>query len=284
MNGIVLVDKPKGMTSLSVCNKIKNTLKLDKCGHSGTLDPNATGVLVVATNKATKLLKLINEHDKEYIATISFGYDSDTLDFDGNITNEIDMKLTLEDIINAVNKLKEEKWQIPPMTSAIKINGKKLYEYQRKGIEIEREKRPIEIYESEIVSELRFIDNHYEIDISLYVSKGFYVRSYAHDLGILLGGCAILKELRRTKAGSFMLKDAVLLDDLKLTDIKSIFDVFNLPKVEVNDYIAGLVKNGVTLDERQTKINGVFYVTNKCDIIAIYESVDTYKYKPILIF
>lgn len=284
MNGIIVVDKPKGLTSLTVCNKIKNKLKLDKCGHSGTLDPNATGVLVVATNKATKLLKLINEHDKEYIATIIFGYDSDTLDLDGNITNEIEMKPTIDTIKACMNTLKEQKFQIPPMTSAIKVNGKKLYEYQRKGIEIKREKRPIEIYESEIVSELRYIENHYEIDIRLFVSKGFYVRSYAHDLGVLLNGCAILKDLRRTKAGSFTINEAKSLDELEANDIKSIFDVFNLPKVEVNDYIKGLVKNGVTLDERQTNIKGVFYVTNKCDIIAIYEEVSPHKYKPILIF
>lgn len=284
MNGFIIVDKPKGMTSLSVCNKIKYKLGLSKCGHSGTLDPNATGVLVVAVNQATKLLKLINEHDKEYIATIVFGYDSDTLDLDGKITNDINMSFSLDELKEKIEILKERKEQIPPMTSAIKVDGKKLYEYQRKGIEIERKPRKIEIYESEIVSDLRSINGHLEIDIRLNVSKGFYVRSYAHDLGVLLGGCAVLKDLRRTIAGDFKINDAIRLDDITSSNIKSINEVFNLPKVEVNDYIASLVKNGVTLDERQSKINGVFYVTNKCDIIAIYEEVDKHKYKPILIF
>lgn len=284
MDGFILVDKPKGMTSLTVCNKIKYMLGLNKCGHSGTLDPNTTGILVVACNRATKLLKLINEHDKEYIATISFGYDSDTLDIDGKITNDIDMNFSEADLNKAIEKLVKEEEQIPPMTSAIKINGKKLYEYQRKGIEIEVKPRKTKIYNYEILSNLRCVDGHLEFDILLNVAKGFYVRSFARDLGKLLGGCAILKELRRTKAGEFNVSDSKELDKLIATDIKSIQDVFKLPTLEVNDYIKGLVLNGVVLDERQIEIDEPFYVTNKCDIIAIYEVVEPKKYKPIIIF
>ena len=284
MDGFFIVDKPKGMTSQTVCNKIKYKFNLNKVGHSGTLDPNTTGVLVVAVNKATKLLKLINEHDKEYIATIIFGYETDTLDMDGKIIKEIDMKVNLDDIKKCVNELAKKTQQIPPLTSAIKVNGKKLYEYQRKGIDIEVKERNIKIYSSEILSDLRYIDNHYEIDIKLNVSKGFYVRSYARDLGIMLNGNAVLKELRRTKAGEFCVENSVSLDELREEDCISIFKQFDFPKVEVNDYLKNLVLNGVTLDERQTTINQVFYVTNKCDIIAIYEPVDEKKYKPVLIF
>ena len=284
MDGFFIVDKPKGMTSQTVCNKIKYKFNLNKVGHSGTLDPNTTGVLVVAVNKATKLLKLINEHDKEYIATIIFGYETDTLDMDGKIIKEIDMKVNLDDIKKCVNELAKKTQQIPPLTSAIKVNGKKLYEYQRKGIDVEVKERNIKIYSSEILSDLRYIDNHYEIDIKLNVSKGFYVRSYARDLGIMLNGNAVLKELRRTKAGEFCVENSVSLDELREEDCISIFKQFDFPKVEVNDYLKNLVLNGVTLDERQTTINQVFYVTNKCDIIAIYEPVDEKKYKPVLIF
>lgn len=284
MDGFILVDKPKGMTSLDVCMKLKRSLKLNKCGHSGTLDPNTTGILVVAVNRATKLLKLINEHDKEYIATIVFGLDSDTLDVDGNITNNIDMEFTFEELKEKVAQLSKEKTQIPPMTSAIKINGKKLYEYQRKGIEIEVQPRGINIYDYEILSDLRRVDNHLEIDIRLNVAKGFYVRSFARDLGKALGGVAILKELRRTFAGEFKVVDSKPLDSITIDDIKSIEEIFDLPRVEVNDYIARLVKNGIVLDERQTSINQNFYVVNNCDIIAIYEVVEPLKYKPILIF
>ena len=284
MDGFFIVDKPKGMTSQTVCNKIKYKFNLNKVGHSGTLDPNTTGVLVVAVNKATKLLKLINEHDKEYIATIIFGYETDTLDMDGKIIKEIDMKVNLDDIKKCVNELSKKTKQIPPLTSAIKVNGKKLYEYQRKGIDIEVKERNIKIYSSEILSDLRYIDNHYEIDIKLNVSKGFYVRSYARDLGIMLNGNAVLKELRRTKAGEFCVENSVSLDELREEDCISIFKQFDFPKVEVNDYLNNLVLHCCNLDERQTTINQVFYVTNKCDIIAIYEPVDDKKYKPVLIF
>ena len=284
MNGFLIVDKPKGLTSLSVCNRLKHELKLNKVGHSGTLDPNATGVLVLACDKATKLIRLINEHDKEYIATIVFGYDSDTLDMDGRITMDFPMEVDIPSIKEKMAILKESKTQIPPMTSAIKVNGKKLYEYQRRGIEVERKERSINIYESEIVSDLRYNNGHYEIDIRLFVSKGFYVRSYAHDLGELLGGKAIISELRRTKAGDYTLAMARPMAEVMPDDIIPIDMFFNLPRVEVNDYIAGLCKNGVTLDNRQTSLKGVFYVCNKDKIIAIYEYIEDNKYKPILIF
>ena len=284
MDGFLLVDKPKGLTSMTVCNILKKKLGLSKCGHNGTLDPNTTGLLVVGCNQGTKMLKLINEHDKEYIATIVFGLDSNTLDIDGTITNDINMTFSFNELKEKIEQLSKEKTQIPPMTSAIKVNGKKLYEYQRKGIDVEIKPRDIKIYEYEILSDLRLIDNHLEIDIRLYVAKGFYVRSFARDLGKLLGGCAILKELRRTKAGDFNVINSIKLDDIKSSDIKPIQEVFKLPVVEVNDYIARLVKNGVMLDERQTNEKGVFYVSNNCDIIAVYEEVDELKYKPILIF
>lgn len=283
MDGFLFVNKPKGMTSLSVCNYIKRKLNLNKCGHNGTLDPNTTGVLVIACNRATKLLKLINEHDKEYEATISFGYDSKTLDFDGEITNEIDMSFTKNELNEALIKLCKSEEQIPPMTSAIKINGKKLYEYQRKGIELELQPRNVKIYDYSVLSDLRCENNHLEIDIRLNVSKGFYVRSFARDLGKALNGCAILKELKRTKAGEYTINQCKNLEDITLDDIIPIDKFFEFKRVEVNDYIASLVKNGVVLDERQAKLNEVFFVTNNCDIIAVYECVDLYKYKPILI-
>lgn len=284
MDGFILVDKPKGMTSQSVCNQIKRRLGLEKCGHNGTLDPNTTGILVVACNRATKLMKLIAEHDKEYIATIVFGYDSTTLDIDGEITDCKDMEFTIEELNQALVNIKEKETQLPPLTSAIKINGRKLYDYQRKGIEVEIVPRGVKLYEYAVLSELRRVDGHLEADIRLYVSKGFYVRSLARDLGIALGGCAILKELRRIKAGEFKVEDAIPLTDITAASVLGIEKVFPFPRVEVNAYIAKLVSNGVMLDGRQTEEKGVFYVTHNCDIIAIYEAVEPLKYKPILIF
>lgn len=285
MDGFFNVNKEKGYTSFDVCNYIKHKFKEKKVGHSGTLDPNATGVMQVAVGKATKLLPLLEDHNKTYIATVRFGILTDTLDPEGNVLEtNIPTNLDLSIIKEKVKELSKKTTQIPPIYSAIKVNGKKLYEYQRKGIDIEVKERNIKIYSSEILSDLRYINNHYEIDIKLNVSKGFYVRSYARDLGIMLNGNAVLKELRRTKAGEFCVENSVSLDELREEDCISIFKQFDFPKVEVNDYLKNLVLNGVTLDERQTTINQVFYVTNKCDIIAIYEPVDEKKYKPVLIF
>lgn len=284
MDGFILADKPKGMTSQSVCNRIKRRLGLEKCGHNGTLDPNTTGILVVACNRATKLLKLISEHDKEYIATIVFGYDSDTLDIDGEITACRDMEFTMEDLTRALETIKEAEEQLPPLTSAIKVNGRKLYEYQRKGLEVEVYPRKVKLYEYTVLSNLRMVNGHLEVDIRLHVSKGFYVRSLARDLGKALGGCAVLKDLRRTRAGEFRVEDAIPLEEVTKDSINGIEEVFPFPRVEVNAYIAKLVLNGVMLDERQTKEKGVFYVTHNCDIIAIYEAVEPLKYKPILLF
>ena len=281
MDGFILVDKEKNITSFSVCNKLKWKLNLNKTGHNGTLDPNATGLMVVATNKATKLMKYINEHNKEYITVIKFGKTSETLDYDSTVLDGKLNKFNKEELLNAINNLKNEEYQLPPMTSAIKINGKKLYEYQRENKEIEIPKRKIKINDIELIN---FDDINFEATIRLNVSKGFYVRSFARDLGLLLDSDCIVKELRRTKIENLDVSNAKRIDDINELDIISIEKFFNFPRVEVNDYIAKLVKNGVQLDSRQTNINGIFFVINNCDIIAIYEETDKNIYKPVIIF
>lgn len=284
MDGFIILDKPKGITSQTALNKIKKALNISKIGHNGTLDPNATGVMVVALGKATKLLKYLDKHDKEYIATIIFGLDSDTLDTCGTITNDIKMNPKLSEIKKALDELKEDEYQIPPMTSAIKINGMKLYEYQRKNIDVEIEKRNVKLFNYDILSDLRFVDDHYEIDIKVSVSKGYYIRSLARDLGIKLNGCAILKELRRTKSGEFSIDKALKIEDINEKSLISIFDFYKLPIIDVDQYIEKLVLNGVVLDERQAKLDTIFYVRGKNGIIAMYEPYEKYKYKPIIIF
>jgi len=281
MDGFIILDKPKGITSFSACNKLKRKLNLDKTGHNGTLDPNATGLMIIGCNRALKLMKLINEHDKEYIAKIKFGKTSKTLDYDSDVLDGKLNDFNKDELLDKINYLKNQTEQIPPMTSAIKINGKKLYEYQREGKEIELKKRPIKIYDIELLS---YDKTNEECDIRLFVSKGFYVRSFARDLGELLNSDAIIKELRRTKIDNIDISKSKKLEEINENDIIRIEDFFDFPKVEVNDYIAKLVKNGITLDERQTTIDGIFFVTNNCDIIAIYEKVENNKYKPILIF
>lgn len=285
MNGFILVDKPQKMTSQTAVLKIKRMLGLKKCGHSGTLDPDTTGLLVVACDQATKLMKLINEHNKEYITTITFGYDSNTLDLSGTIIEDFDMKVELSALDEALMTLKRRELQTPPMVSAIKMNGKKLYEYERKNIAIEIPARKVKIYELERLSGLRYVNHHYEVDLRIVCSKGFYVRSFARDLGELLNGKAVMSALRRVTSGQFNIKQAVKLEEVTVNNIIPIEEVFNdFEKLEVNDYIAGLVSNGVVLDERQIITNHPFYVLHNHDIIALYEPVSENKYKPLLIF
>ena len=283
MDGFLLIDKPKNITSFGVCNKIKKKFNIDKVGHNGTLDPNTTGLMILALGKATKLLKLINEHDKEYIAKITFGYDSKTLDFESELT-EVKTNVNLDKIKEGLEYFKNQDEQIPPMTSSIKINGKKLMDYQKNNIDVDVKPRKVKLYNYEILSDLELVDGHYEIDVKLNVSKGYYVRALARDLGKYLGGSAILHELRRTKMNDYDVINAKMIDDVSENDIINITDFFDLPKVTVEDYMVKLVKNGIELDERQTNLSGIFYVVNNCDIIAIYEEVSHLKYKPILIF
>ena len=285
MNGFFLVDKPKAKTSSNVVLNIKKKLNLKKCGHNGTLDPNTTGLMVVGCNEATKLMKFINEHDKAYITTIVFGFDSNTLDVHGNITEEFEMDFTEEELDKALNEIKGFTKQIPPMVSAIKIDGKKLYELERKNISIELEPRDIKINNITKLTNLRKVDNHLEIDLIISCSKGFYVRSFARDLGILLGGKAIMKELRRIRSGEFNIQNSTPLDEIDESKLISIENMFpNFGRLVVNEYISKLVSNGVVLDERQIKTDIPFYVIHKNEIIAIYEPVDVYKYKPVIIF
>ena len=284
MDGFFIIDKPKDMTSFDLCNILKKKLNIKKVGHFGTLDPNATGVMIVAINKATKLLRLIDDGSKSYLATIVFGYDSTSLDLDGDITKDVKMDVNVKDVIEALNELLKKNEWLPPMTSAIKINGMKLYEYQKKNIDVELKPREGRLLSYELKSDLRYIDGHYEIDILLEVTRGFYIRSLARDLGILLDGCAIVKDLRRTSTGGYSLKDVKALDLVTENDLISIEDFFDFPRVYVDDYISRLVKNGVELDKRQTTISGIFYVCDKFGIIAIYEEKEKNKYKPVLIF
>ncbi len=284
MNGFLLLDKPKGITSYGVVARVKKELNLQKCGHTGTLDPDATGLLVVALGDATKTIRLLNEQEKSYQATIVFGYDSNTLDAYGTITRDIPMQFDEMALKEALEILKEKEVQIPPMVSAIKVSGTKLYEYERKHQEVELPKRPVKIYDMKQIGSLKAINGHLEIEIQITCSKGFYVRSFARDLGQLLGGCAIIKELRRLSSGSFTIENAVPLQQISCARIYSMEEVFPFFHLEVNEFTARLAKNGVVLDERQIQTEEPFYVCYNQKIIALYEPIAQFKYKPVVIF
>lgn len=210
IKNIIVVNKPKGVSSFWVVNFIKKKFNYKKVGHAGTLDPNATGVLILGVNEGTKQLSNLLLDDKEYIATIEFGYRTDSYDIDGKILERTSNKVNFKQIQNYLKDLHDlEIYQTPPIYSAIKVNGKKLYEYARENKDIRIEKRKVKIIENEIIS---FDEVSQILKIRLLVSKGFYIRSFANDIGISLNSLATLIDLERTKSGNFSLNDAIHID------------------------------------------------------------------------
>ena len=283
MDGFLLVNKEKNLTSFQVCNKLKYKLKLDKTGHTGTLDPLATGLMIVGVNKATKLMKFFDYDDKIYETKIIFGIKTDYFDMDGNILDKKDMDFSLDELLTAISKVKKQEYQIPPQKSAIKLNGKRLYSYKDE-LDLKDLKRNVKINDVKVLNFYKNIEGNLEADIYLDVSKGFYVRSFANDLGEALSGYATVKELKRVGISKYNLKDAKLISEITESDIIKIEDFLNLPFVDINKGFLKFVYNGIVLDERQTKMDGAFYVRCEDKIVAIYEKVDENRYKPVVIF
>lgn len=282
MEGIYLIDKPEGITSFDVVRKLRKTLKNKEIGHAGTLDPMATGLLVVLVGKATKLSNLLLEKQKTYVAEITFGFSTDTFDKTGKIVHEKSLfTLTNETLSKGIETLTMRKEQMPPLFAAIKVDGKKLYEYARNNEAVEIQSRPIDIQTFMITKPLE--NNCFEALLS--VSKGTYIRSIAHDLGLLLEIPSHLSALRRIKSGSFRIEDSYRLDEvteetqpsISLNDFMTTLD-----KVVVEDYMIPLIKNGIRLDERQTTIEGPFVAVSKTgELLALYQKDQT-NYKPII--
>ncbi len=212
MDGIILINKPLNCTSHDVVNKVRKICHTKKVGHCGTLDPLASGVLVLCINKATKALQFITSEDKEYIATITLGKATDTYDLEGKITSEKEYQndLTLKQVEETLKTFLGKQKQVPPIYSAIKVNGKKLYEYARNNEKVEIEPRDIEIYSLELLS---FEKN--EIKIRTHCSKGTYIRSLCVDIASALGYPGVMSSLIRTKSGHFALEDCITLEDLE---------------------------------------------------------------------
>ncbi|MBK9214583.1 MAG: tRNA pseudouridine(55) synthase TruB [Chloracidobacterium sp.] len=222
MDGILVIDKPPGITSHDVVSKVRRILGTRRVGHTGTLDPFATGVMVVLVGKATRLAQFLDKDEKEYLATMRFGGETDTGDTTGNFKSQISdsRSVSTEDIESALPHFKGEIMQVPPMYSAKKIDGRKLYEYARKGETIERKSIGVTISELEIVEPLRE-DLKSEISnlkFRVVCSAGTYIRTLAKDIGRAVGVGAHLAELRRTRAGRFELSQSVTLDELGSMD------------------------------------------------------------------
>ncbi len=274
MNGILIVDKPGNYTSRDIVNIVSKELHTKKVGHTGTLDPMATGVLVVCVDEATKLVELITDTYKEYEAEITLGILTDTLDSEGNILKEEDVNFTKEEIIKAINSMKGKYIQEVPIYSAIKVNGKKLYEYAREGIEVTLPKREVDIKEIELISDIEYGKN-IKFKIRTTVSKGTYIRSLVKDIADKLNTIGIMSSLNRTKQGRFDINDSNTLDDIKNGNynIISIEDALSdIYSVDMDELLYKKVSNGVKLENTYDKDMIIFKYNNK--VKAIYKNDD----------
>lgn len=269
MDGLILINKQKGFTSHDVVNVIRKKLNTKKVGHTGTLDPNATGVLPILVGKATKISKYLMEHDKTYIATIKLGEKIDTGDSEGQVIEEksIPADLKKEDINNALQNFFGKQKQVPPMYSAIKINGKKLYEYAREGKEVKLEAREIEIYKIEL---LEYQNNKIKFEVEC--SKGTYIRTLCEDIAKKLGTVGYMEELQRTKVNNFRIEDSILLDDITLENAEKnmikIEEVFKEKEtIELDNKKLELFLNGVKLTYNLP--NSIYRIYNNEQFIGI---------------
>ena len=209
-SGIINVYKEAGFTSFDVVAKLRGILKIKKIGHTGTLDPDATGVLPVCVGKATKLCDMLTDKDKVYECVMLLGVETDTYDMSGRILERKSVTSTEVEVEGAINSFVGDIMQVPPMYSALKVNGKKLYELAREGKEVERKARPVNIFSIDILDM-----SLPEVSIRIHCSKGTYIRSLCHDIGQLLGcGCA-MKSLVRTRVSQFDISDAKTLDEVE---------------------------------------------------------------------
>ena len=217
MDGIIIVNKEKGMTSHDVVNKIRKIFNTKQVGHLGTLDPLAEGVLAICINDATKLVQFLTDHDKTYVATICLGKSTDTYDLEGKIIESKDIDNINEDLVDEVLKsFVGESYQIPPIYSSIKVNGKKLYEYARNNEYVEIEPRKITIYNIKRISDFHYENKCCFFDIEVSVSKGTYIRSLCYDIGKKLEIPSLMAGLVRTKLGNFGLNNSYTLSEIQL--------------------------------------------------------------------
>ena len=243
---ILSVYKESNMTSRDICNIISKHFKTKKVGHTGTLDPLACGLLIVCTNKDTKLVDILTAKKKEYIATIKLGIKTDTLDITGNIIEKKDYNFTKEELINVLNSFLGKSKQEVPLYSAVKINGRKLYEYARNNINIELPVRDIEIYNIELLEYKKDL-----ITFKVEVSKGTYIRSLINDICTKLSTVGVMSYLLRTKQGDFLVDNSNKLDDILNDNYKVITyeEVFkNYPTINLNEEEYYKVINGVKMN------------------------------------
>ena len=282
INGLLVVDKEKDMTSRDVVNEVSKIFKTKKVGHTGTLDPIATGVLVLTINKATKLNELITATYKEYQVEAILGLKTDTLDITGNVLKKENTNFTKEEISDALNSFIGSYNQEVPIYSAVKINGKKLYEYARNKENVTLPKRVVNIKEI-VLDDINYIDNQTIIKFTCLVSKGTYIRSLVNDIAIKLNTVGTMKNLRRIKQGDYSIDKSYKLNDIRnnnyqIISIKeALKDYFT---VKVDEKLKFKVINGQKLANIYNQ-EYVLFVDD--DVIALYKSVNN-ELKPYKMF
>ncbi len=277
MDKILLVNKPKGLTSRDVVNKIVKIFNTKKVGHAGTLDPLATGVLVVCIDKATKLVELVSGN-KTYQVEALLGIQTDTLDIEGKILKEEDVNIPNKKIFSVIKSFIGKYNQEIPLYSAKKINGTKLYEYARKNIKVDLPSKQVEIYSIDSVS-ITNINNKIKLEFICEVSKGTYIRSLINDIAKKLNTIGIMTNLKRTKQDIFDIKDSYTLEQIENNQYKLIdMDKINIEKKIVNESLELKIKNGQVLN-KDFDGDMIMYVSSDNKALAIYKTYEKDKTK-----
>ncbi len=278
MNGVIVVNKPKGITSRDVVNKLVKVFGTKSIGHIGTLDPMATGVLVCLIGKYTKLGSIMVNHDKEYIATFKLNVLSDTLDSEGKVLKTGNKIISLEDMNGAIEHFNGLTYmQEVPIYSAVKVNGKKLYDYARSNEDVILPKKEVTIYKLELVS---FED---EVKIKCKVSKGTYIRALIRDICAYLGTYGVMTDLVRTKLGDYDISDAYSLDEISNGKYKlyRLEDIFDLDVRYINDDNHKQIYNGNIVKDKNS--NYILYKEGD-KAVAFYTRINEEELKPLIMF
>lgn len=288
MDGVLLLDKPAGMTSHDCVNIVRKVLKTKKVGHTGTLDPSVTGVLPICVGRATKISQFLTANEKEYLGEVTIGFSTTTEDADGELVEEkrVDRTITKEEVEAVLKSMLGSSIQVPPMYSAVKVNGKKLYEYARAGLEVERPRREVTIYELELLGNVhQSEDGLVKFSFRVKGSKGLFVRTVAVTIGEKLGYPAHMSHLRRIASGVFNISDCLSLEAFKekaesntLTLLTLEQAMADFPSVVVDSWVEKLVRNGVQLYPKQVNHVTVSPVALYCQsgqCLAVYEKHPT---------
>ncbi len=284
MDGIFFIDKPKGITSRDVVNTVIRKTETRKVGHTGTLDPLATGVLIVCVGRATKLVDVLTATEKVYEAEICLGIETDTLDIEGTILNEQSVTIEEEQIDDALKAMLGEYEQEVPKYSAVKVDGKKLYEYARENKEVVLPTRMVTIFSIERISPLRTENGKIYFSIRTKVSKGTYIRSLIRDIATKLNTIGIMSNLRRIQQGKFTIDMCKNLDDVHLSDLHPLADALaNIYQVITDDVLKKDILNGKIIENTYNQ-DRILFKDKEGALLALYQTYekDNTKIKPYI--